>query len=62
MNDISEIEELKRFKERTGWSYQKISNLMGIHSQTIFYWISGKYQPLKDSRRAIRAFLKNYTY
>ena len=60
--DIPELEELRSFKERSGWSYQKISNHMGIHSQTIFFWLSGKYQPSSLAVDKIRTFLRVYAY
>ena len=62
MEKISELEELKKFKKRSGWSYQKISSLMGVHSQTVVYWIKGKYNPSMEARNKIRRFLKEFSY
>lgn len=62
MKEIPEIEELKKFKKRSGWSYHKISTLMGVHSQTIVYWIKGKYNPSIEARGKIRRFLDDFSY
>jgi len=60
--DIPELEELRSFKQRSSWSYQKISTHMGIHSQTIYFWLSGKYKPSSMAREKIREFLRVYAY
>lgn len=59
---IQELEDLKKFKTDSGWTYQRISNLMGIHSQTVVFWIGGKYKPSKMAREKIRKFLDEYSY
>jgi len=33
--DIPEIEQLREFKEKSTWSYEKIGSRMGIHPQTV---------------------------
>jgi len=60
--EIPELEKLRSFKERSSWSYQKISNHMGIHSQTIYFWLSGKYKPSSLALEKIRRFLDVYAY
>lgn len=60
--DIPEIKKLKSFKKRSGWSYQKISVHMGIHSQTIYFWLAGKYQPSDLALEKLRAFLRSYAF
>jgi len=59
---IPEIEELRNFKDRSSWSYQKISNHMGIHSQTIYFWLSGKYRPSSLALEKVKEFLRVYAY
>ena len=59
---IPELEDLKKFKKRSGWTYQRISNLMGVHSQTVVFWITGTYKPSKMAREKIRKFLGEYSY
>lgn len=59
---IPEIEKLKSFKERSGWSYNKMSSLMGIHSQTIYFWLRGSYRPSSLALEKIRHFLDTYAY
>ena len=55
-----ELEELREFKERSGWSYEKIGERMGIHSQTVVFWLTGKHKPGKLARPVIRRFLDEY--
>ena len=57
---IPELEELRRFKEKSGWSYEKIGLRMGIHSQTIVFWLTGKHNPGKLALKELRLFLKEY--
>jgi len=59
---IPELEDLKKFKKKSGWTYQRISNLMGVHSQTVVFWITGTYKPSKMAREKIRKFLDEYSY
>lgn len=61
-SDIPELEELRSFKDRSSWSYQKISNHMGIHSQTIYFWLTGKYRPSDLALDKLRTFLRVYAY
>lgn len=58
--DIAEVEELRRFKEKSGWSYEKIGLRMGIHSQTIVFWLTGKHKPGKLALNVLRNFLEEY--
>lgn len=60
--DIPELEELRSFKDRSGWSYQKISSHMGIHSQTIYFWLVGKYRPSSLAIDKLKTFLRIYAY
>jgi len=59
---IPEIEELRKLKQRSGWSYQKISTHMGIHQQTIYFWLAGKYKPSSLALEKIKRFLAVYAY
>ena len=61
-NKNQELEELKEFKKRSGWSYEKIGTRMGVHPQTIVFWITGKHKPSKLARKSIRTFLDEYSY
>lgn len=61
-DSIPEVKKLKNFKKRSGWSYQKISNHMGIHSQTIYFWLTGKFKPSDLAKDKIKQFLNNYDY
>jgi len=57
MDEDKELGLLKKFKERSGWSYDRISKEIGIHHQTVQGWFTGKYRPGQLSRKAIREFL-----
>lgn len=57
MEKFNELEMLKKFKEKSGWSYDRISKKIGVHHQTIQGWFSGKYKPSQLARKALRSFL-----
>ena len=52
----NEVERLKKFKEWSGWSYDRISKEIGAHHQTVLSWLTGKKKPGGLSRKAIREF------
>lgn len=58
MEKDKELGFLKKFKERSGWSYDRISKEIGIHHQTVQGWFTGKYKPSQLSRKAIHEFLE----
>ena len=57
MEEFNDLDMLKKFKEKSGWSYDKISKEIGVHHQTIQGWFSGKYKPSQLARKTLRAFL-----
>lgn len=59
---IPEVEKLRSFKERSGWSYQKISIHMKINAQTIYYWLAGTYKPSSLALEKLQRFLEVYAY
>jgi len=59
---VPEIVKLKEFKKKSGWSYNKMSVHMGIHSQTIYFWLNDKYSPSAPALEKIRTFLGIYAY
>ena len=58
MKKQDELDLLKDFKEKSGWSYDRISKEVGIHYQTVQSWFIGKYRPGNLARKAIREFLE----
>jgi len=56
----NELVELIEFKKKSGWSYEKIGQRMGIHSQTVVFWITGKHKPSSMAREKIRKFLDEF--
>ena len=57
MKEKSQIELLKEFKKKSGWSYQKLANNLGVHYQTVIAWFSGKYSPSYLAKEKIERFL-----
>lgn len=57
-----QTKRLVKFKEESGWTTLKIANLLGIHPQTLVYWLSGKYSPSKHVKPKVEEFLDTYSY
>ena len=55
-----DLEQLRIFKKKSGWNYEKIGIRMGIHPQTVVFWLTGKHRPGKLARNMIRKFLDEY--
>lgn len=62
MRMTKEISDLKKFKKRSGWSYEKIAGMIGVHSQTLMNWTKGSYKPSPMAREKIRKFLSEYSF
>lgn len=56
------VERLVEFKKESGWSYQKIANLLGIHPQTMVFWFNETYTPSRHVRPKVEEFLSTYSY
>jgi DNA transposition AAA+ family ATPase len=52
------IKELARFKERAGWSQDRLAKEIGVHDQTVGGWIRGLYKPSLLALPLIEAFLE----
>jgi len=59
---VKEISEIKKFKKRSGWSYEKIAGTIGVHSQTLMNWTKGSYKPSPMAKEKIRKFLSEYSF
>ncbi|MBA7631773.1 hypothetical protein ES703_39308 [subsurface metagenome] len=59
---VKEISDLMEFKERSGWSFEKIAGHVGVHSQTLMNWAKGSYKPSLMAREKIRKFLGEYSF
>lgn len=57
---MSGVERLREFKRKSGWSYRKIGVRMGIHHQTIVFWLGGNHKPSPMAREKIQKFLDEY--
>ena len=62
MEEIKEVELLKKFKQDSGWGYLKISKLLGSSLQSVVNWIQGHTKPSPMARDKIRKFLSDYSY
>ena len=51
------IEELKEFKEKSGWSYYKIATRLGVHPQSVRNWCKDKAKPTPLAKEKIQDFL-----
>lgn len=60
--EYNEIDKLRKFKEKSGWSYLKVANLMGVAIQSIINWLNGTYKPSNMAKEKIRKFLADYSY
>ena len=58
--NINELEQLRQFKKKSGWTYEKIGKRMGVHPQTVVFWLTGKYSPSKMAKEKIQEFLFEY--
>lgn len=60
MEEKDRIETLKKFKEKSGWSFEKIAQNIGVHSQAVQAWFRGT-KPNNLTKRAIWKFLNKYS-
>ena len=54
---IKEVEMLREFKNKSGWSFEKIAREIGVSHQTVMMWINHGVKPMPLAQKAIRAFL-----
>ena len=54
---IKEVEMLREFKNKSGWSFEKIAREIGVSHQTTMAWINHNAKPHPLAQKAIRAFL-----
>ena len=59
MEENNEIERLKEFKKSSGWSYQKLSNHIGVHAQTVVGWFIGRRSPSLLALEKLQKFLRS---
>lgn len=52
-----EVEALREFKQRSGWSVVKIAQKLEVDPQTIRNWLKGRNSPAPLYRKAIKEFL-----
>jgi DNA-binding transcriptional regulator YiaG len=53
-----EILLLKNFKKKTGWSYARIAEGIGVHYQSVVAWFTGRKIPGNLASKAIREFIE----
>ena len=54
------VELLRKFKEKSGWSYEKIAREIGVSMLSVQNWISGKFKPSRLAEKEINFFLKKH--
>jgi transcriptional regulator with XRE-family HTH domain len=57
MEEIKEVEMLRDFKNKSGWSFEKIARQIGVSHQSVMAWINRGVKPNPLARKAIKAFL-----
>lgn len=58
MDKEKALKELKEFKRRSGWSYDRMAREIGVHGQTVTGWLQGRYKPSLLALPLIEAFLE----
>jgi len=56
-NLSDEVLALKRFKERSGWSCDRIGIKLEVSGQAVRNWFKGRAVPSRLSRKSINEFL-----
>lgn len=56
------ITRLRLFKEKSGWSYQKIGSHMGVHGQSVVNWLGGVYEPSPMACEKIQKLLDEFPF
>lgn len=59
MKEKSELDQLKDFKKKSGWSYHQLANALGIHYQTVSVWFVKERNPSPMAKERIRKFLRS---
>jgi len=57
MEEIREVEMLRKFKNESGWSFEKIAREIGVSHQSVMAWLNKGVKPNPLARKAIKAFL-----
>lgn len=58
--EIPELERLREFKKKSGWTYEKIGEFMKVHSQSVTNWITGAFKPSNMAIEKIKKFLDTF--
>ncbi len=54
---IKEVEDLKEFKRRSGWSDDKIAIKLGVSTQSLRNWFKDRNAPSDLAKKAIEEFI-----
>jgi DNA-binding transcriptional regulator YiaG len=52
------IDQLRNFRSRSGMTTATIAKALGVHTGTLYFWLSGRYAPRQQSLDKIVSFLK----
>jgi DNA-binding XRE family transcriptional regulator len=52
------IDQLRNFRKQNHMSTATLAKALGVHPGTLYFWLSGKYEPRRESFDKIVTFLK----
>jgi DNA-binding transcriptional regulator YiaG len=52
------IDQLRNFRQQSGMTTATIAKALGVHTGTLYFWLSGRYVPRQQSLDKIVSFLK----
>ena len=55
--ESKEVQLLREFKKKSGLSYSKLGQALGVNGQTIYNWFRGHQQPSDMAKRLVTKFL-----
>ena len=60
MEPTKEVKRLMAFKQKSGWSYQRIAQEIGVTKLTVMKWCTKGAKPNPLTRKAIKLFLIDF--
>jgi len=59
MKEKNDLERLKEFKKKSGLSYHRLANHLGVHYQTVISWFTRGATPSPMANERIQKFLRS---
>ncbi len=57
MKGFDELGWLRKFKQESGWSFERLADEIGLHPMTLKKWFAGNNKPSKLARKALIGFM-----